>query len=567
MPRHLNTSARYQKLSRNISGVPDAVVELITNSDDAYHKGIRGGVLAADVTRSMDVCVNYHDHTVTLTDQAIGMEGGELDAKMSVIGAYTSEEGVRGYFSRGSKDIIAIGDVTFTTVFNEKVSELTLGWNGLVSVVRKNVVITPEERLSLDIPVCGTKVCVSLLKSVRIPTVDNMALTSQCVNLRDIFSDPNTHVQMRVIAENGIQIISTRMTYVAPAQKPVPMIDVKFAVPGWPGSVVDFTLYELEKAEPDVPSIYRTFGVLVCTPTTIHANESFSSQVDSNPMYRLVTGRATTTYIDTLMYQYEWEDATEDNLVPVINSDRTGLNRKHRFIIDMYRHMNHMIIRALSETFVKRLEGDEMLMDISQILLEHEDDTSFSFLQKVGTLFAYTDGGNISRSIRYLDRNTGAILEEAKESKFTFSKPVDMLKVEKGVGDIDRAKDIIRIRFVEDPAFKLSVRYYQERGTLVIEINRKDYLLSQCLVYQDDGRIVVKCEETFRVNVIRLISKSISFFMYERYLDTLSVNEIALMEDHDRRTGRDEMEYKLLERVSKIVGADILGSGLGEHVR
>ena len=102
---------RLWDMSRNISGVIDVCVELIINADDAYRKRFTPGPITEDV--DIRVNIDYKKRYVTVCDDAIGMTFDELMSKMTRVGGYTADTTSRGYFSRGAKYIISIGDAEY----------------------------------------------------------------------------------------------------------------------------------------------------------------------------------------------------------------------------------------------------------------------------------------------------------------------------------------------------------------------------------------------------------------------------------------------------------------------
>ena len=114
-----------------VKNVVDALIELITNSHDAYNK---------DSTLSKPHNIRIKPYytgrkyieKVSLIDNAIGLTGDEMERNFLTVGNYTSESGSRGFFSRGAKDISNIGNVTFQSIKNNKYSKVEI--NSIIGI-------------------------------------------------------------------------------------------------------------------------------------------------------------------------------------------------------------------------------------------------------------------------------------------------------------------------------------------------------------------------------------------------------------------------------------------------
>ena len=109
---------RLQQDSRGaIRDVQDALVELVTNADDAYQRMSKS---ERPKTCRIEIEVERRRAEPTLVrvrDFAQGLTRADMDKKIGEVGARVSgmESGqaVRGTNSRGAKDIQALGAVTF----------------------------------------------------------------------------------------------------------------------------------------------------------------------------------------------------------------------------------------------------------------------------------------------------------------------------------------------------------------------------------------------------------------------------------------------------------------------
>ena len=115
---------RLQQDSRGaIRDVHDALVELITNADDAYQRMSKS---KRPKTCRMEVEVERRRGEPTLArvrDFAQGLTRADMDKKIGEVGdrvsGMESGQAVRGTNSRGAKDIQALGAVTFESISAE----------------------------------------------------------------------------------------------------------------------------------------------------------------------------------------------------------------------------------------------------------------------------------------------------------------------------------------------------------------------------------------------------------------------------------------------------------------
>jgi len=111
-PRYWQQNARHA-----IRDVYDAIVELVTNSDDAYARSDAGGRIEIEVERRRKGSASL----LRIRDFAGGLTADEMDRKLSRLGCRRDSglaEGgdVRGTNSRGAKDVAAIGLVTYESI-------------------------------------------------------------------------------------------------------------------------------------------------------------------------------------------------------------------------------------------------------------------------------------------------------------------------------------------------------------------------------------------------------------------------------------------------------------------
>ena len=181
------------------------LIEFITNSDDAYRKVKKIGKIEIEF-KGLE---KPFKHSITVRDHARGLSAAELKDKFLTIGkentdnlvANRSEEGTRGLFGRGAKDVAVFGKVKFETIHNNKFSALEIDgftWDYKILALDEMVTIDKYLRLGLKEGESGfsAEVMVSETRSTTIP------------NSKKIVEYLSNHVALRGINENQTVIFN-----------------------------------------------------------------------------------------------------------------------------------------------------------------------------------------------------------------------------------------------------------------------------------------------------------------------------------------------------------------------
>ena len=127
------------------------LIELITNSDDGYVRQNRSGPIRVEVDHSRQK--GFHE--VVVSDRAGGMSFKEMHDRLLPIGGRSSglNEGqpVRGNRGRGAKDLVAFGQVEFTSIKDGRISSVRLRQTGEYEFTRQDDKPTQEKRDQLGI--------------------------------------------------------------------------------------------------------------------------------------------------------------------------------------------------------------------------------------------------------------------------------------------------------------------------------------------------------------------------------------------------------------------------------
>src|SRR6266446_5734966 len=124
-PIDIHLAARYYQFNRAfaIRDVFDALVELITNSDDSYHRLFKKGLRPHD---GGQILIEYlaqrggNPSFVIVHDRAEGMTLDEMKTNLGDVGTRRSEEGDRGFMARGAKDCTELGAMTVESIKDDR---------------------------------------------------------------------------------------------------------------------------------------------------------------------------------------------------------------------------------------------------------------------------------------------------------------------------------------------------------------------------------------------------------------------------------------------------------------
>jgi hypothetical protein len=181
-----------------ITNLDDAIVELITNCVDAY-TGINNNL--NKITINLSKKNNY----LEVIDNAIGLDAENMEKCFLEVGTYVSDETKRGHFSRGSKDISALGNCTFIAIKDNKYSECKILYDGKGAMIIKNSDITDELRTKINIPQNGLYVKIDIINP-QVLNDFNLDDFSYHYALRDIFKNNDFEIKFNIVDNNITKI-------------------------------------------------------------------------------------------------------------------------------------------------------------------------------------------------------------------------------------------------------------------------------------------------------------------------------------------------------------------------
>jgi Histidine kinase-, DNA gyrase B-, and HSP90-like ATPase len=329
--------------------VTRALVELITNSDDAYRRNHRSGSIVIKVEHVRRAAHNR----VIVQDQAGGMTRTEIHERLLRAGAEASghAEGmeVRGLHGRGAKDVAGFGRAEFETIKDGQYCKVVLYPDFQFKILDDRIARSSDFQ-NLDVPPGGGGLKVTIFVErprFSVPRHQSLATSlSRHFQLRDILRSQKN--LMRLVDLTNPQTPPETLRYAPPYELTLlEDQDFEFSVPGYPEARSRLRFWRSEQPLPDLRTPQRDGGILVVGRYGIHDCTYFSFEGRLGALW--FVGRLECPFIDTLQHSYDRAlsgKAKHDqaNPFPIISRRRDGLSRAHPFF------------KALKEAVEQRFE-------------------------------------------------------------------------------------------------------------------------------------------------------------------------------------------------------------------
>ena len=331
--RHGYLTAQYA-----VRDIYDALVELITNSDDSYGRlGKEKGTLLVEIVRR-----KKGPSSLVVKDRAEGMTLQEMRKKIRKVGDLTSSNGDRGFMARGAKDCAVLGKVTFESIKEDRYHKCEVLPTMDFVPYEPSEKASPQIRKRLGIQRGnGTIVTLEVSdKIVRIPQFETLLnQLPRHYALRDIL-----HTQHGCNAKlwDARSDIEGRLNNFLEPKGEV-MIDEEFEVPGYPSAKAHLTILKSEERLDDPPDKrFRRSGILVKGKRAIHEITFFKPEIEHEPYSAFYLGKLTCAHIDTLCLEYDrqrerGQPHSEFNPSLLVDPSRqAGLRKEHPFTKALY---------------------------------------------------------------------------------------------------------------------------------------------------------------------------------------------------------------------------------------
>ncbi len=332
--RHFDFSRQYA-----IRDVYDALVELITNSDDSYHRLYKKQLRSEDGGPILvEICEQRKGEpsVIIVHDKAEGMTLDVMREKFGDIGSRHSKEGDRGFMGRGAKDCTALGRMVVESIKDDRYykCELTIKPQFIPWENGKSVTKELRERLHIDRG-NGTAIRLEIGSEHRIPRIDSIIRDLPWhYALRDTLSE-SAPTKLLIKNLNNPKMKPERIVYMQPAGEVV--CDESFVIPGYPKAKGRLKIWKQATPFEDPTDRFRRSGLLVKGERTIHECSFLFLGIEKEPCAKHYFGRLECDHIGFLLNEYDKqrennEPHPAENPSLVIDPNRqTGLRRDHPF--------------------------------------------------------------------------------------------------------------------------------------------------------------------------------------------------------------------------------------------
>jgi hypothetical protein len=326
-------ASRVQKQSTaTIRYIVDAIVELVTNSDDSYRR------LEADGHRT---CGEIKIHIrrlkggtcerLEVIDFAEGMDRNELEKALTFAGAtsgFEERRSVRGLFGRGLKEVItALGRAEIYSIKHNELCITNVWWDakkGLMYEPLENP-CTPSKEEREEIGVVegnGTSVRIAITnEKIKCPLLGNLVpQIRDYYALRDINSSRNRKITLEFeYVEKKTEKMVETIFYESPKTEKT-IFENTIPVPGYRDQVQVIMYESKEELENPYNNPQARAGLLIKTSGAILDNQLFKYQ--SEDAGRFFFGEVVCEGLAERIREGDWG---------IITPDRTGINWRHQY--------------------------------------------------------------------------------------------------------------------------------------------------------------------------------------------------------------------------------------------
>ncbi|MBW8012566.1 MAG: hypothetical protein FVQ83_15230 [Chloroflexi bacterium] len=333
-PRRLEYHDRFalQQADQAIrKDVVRALVELITNSNDSYHRlqdkrQPSSGLIIVDIQRKRK------DTLLRVRDYAEGLRGEDMDQAVGIYGAPTSGflEGrsVRGLWGRGLKDAFyGLGHGNVKSIYADNFyqsSVFTEDGAPMYAPPKAPQQATENLREKHQIP-SGNGTIMEIIISrqdVPIPRLETLRFKlQQHFELRTILMNPTRHLYLRELSSRKKIKLETKLSYKQPMG--IRIFNEAFYISGTP-ALVHLEVFRSDEPLTTISEVgdFADGGLLVVSKRVVMALSML--KFNHNEYASRVYGTITCDYLHDLLKQEEAE--------PILSATRDGLNWDHPFM-------------------------------------------------------------------------------------------------------------------------------------------------------------------------------------------------------------------------------------------
>jgi hypothetical protein len=300
-----------------------ALIELITNADDAYNG--KGGEIHLDV-RPAEAPFEW---IISIHDKAGGLTADGLKKAFSNLGdenqKFAADQGTRGLFGRGAKDVAVFGKARFHSISKGKYSELQIlpkesNWERNAIDEEPNSAHYAE--LKLNPGESGLTAELYISKEYKVPAP------------ADLIEKLEAHVQLRdLLNRNVVKISDSRSKAEKQLIGLVPsgelILDIEFPVPGYEMNA-KLEVYKFPEKQNGNVSVYSKQGLIISGRGAAYENGFLT--LDGRPESGWFCGRLDAPEIHDLARAIDKNEHPDPkNPTRVVSRQRDGLVRSHPF--------------------------------------------------------------------------------------------------------------------------------------------------------------------------------------------------------------------------------------------
>jgi hypothetical protein len=385
VPKEIPISPRLiPQLSKvTVKSVIDALVELITNSDDSYRRlEEKGGKISGKI----EVMVIYEKGgkcEIEVKDYAEGMTREQLENALVFAGetsGFQEGKSVRGFFGRGLKEaIIALGEGTIRTIKNGKEYKTKVWYDEKEKKALYDDFMLGKSQDTNESN--GTTVTISVKNpKIKCPTYKTFwPMLTNHFALRDINSSPYREVALTFLEEKrGSKPpakYERKIEFILPPARKV--LEKEVIIPTFIDKV-KLTIYEsFEPLEPPINDPCARAGILIKTRGAILDNRLFG--FESEPAARYFFGEAICEGLEQqirgeegivdpnrggLEWRHEYckmlEECIKNEIAPLISKKKKELEvSPHREVSKETKRLLGKICQKLNEIASEELEDEE----------------------------------------------------------------------------------------------------------------------------------------------------------------------------------------------------------------
>lgn len=333
-----------------------ALIELITNADDAYD-GKEKGIIDIDFAKG----TGLYGGSFSVRDKAGGLNGLRMEEAFTKLGDKNkkaiADMGARGLFGRGAKDIAALGRARFSSIHDGKFSSLEINHRGEYEMDFFDDPPTAEslEETGLNQGESGLTAQLLVHSRHRIPTsLDVIEKLETNVQLRDLINrnevtyfDERTNSKKRLI---GLE----------PSGQP--LLDIDLEIPGYK-IAARLIVFRLPSKEIGAIDVYSKHGIVICGRGAAYENSLM--HLSNRPEAGWFCGRLEAPEIHDLARSYDDEEGkTTQNPMRIISRTRQGLVHEHPYwralCAAVEPHLKPLLDVVALEEGAQRVEGERL---------------------------------------------------------------------------------------------------------------------------------------------------------------------------------------------------------------